>query len=814
MHVDRSRIIAGHISGGITMVTQFISKSSLNHVMNHFVGFHNGPVTAMASLPNTPGLIISGGADGCIRIWDVASFRCLRVSNASAYPIKSISFDAKTHIVASCSAGSVFVWDLDMLALSKQMSPNLDEIPVEFDPSRSFHHDQLPIHTLLHDTSSNTVVTAVDAPLPHGILVWRLGDTNEPILRFKSSTRDSSIANVTNVVWDRLNVPPSAKFSVLVSGHADSACLVWHVPESSVVGGAGVAGVTIQPVRKIQVTVSSALSALTLDPFKLIVGTVDGLIKCFDVSTGIVIKSVSVRKGGDVGHGEDGRVVKALWGGEWTLIVATRGGWVRSWDFAPVVGEFGVGGYGKMRGKANRVGKGRFGGGSGVATPVGGGGGVARVSSTGKVFSSVKAQISHEVKAELFETSMELKREKEEEARRYKLMVKMNGSASPSNFGVVGLGRSMVVGGAPPATSSSASGSGSMTRVSPMGNSLTEREMIEYAMMLSMEEQNDPFSLGDSVAAYGATPTRGRGAMPADIPKSGPILDEGSIFAPISSTPPAASRSLPKLTKDLSKPPPAPSTSSSSSSIPQSPSNPWSTGKSFASVVAAAGGSSPKLSSKSSSVLAFTESRTSPSNPFYARNVPKSRFPIAAWYEDEEWEDEMDFYRPRGLGGGGDLDANMYTPAKRRSSLSLSLSGLLPPPVEDNEAVVGGKEPCEWEGEDLQSSNASVQQSPVQQNGTPKHGSYSSSMEKRKTLLGSSSLESGATLQNMRGRSPRLGPLGSHVSPGMGPMISPSLAPTTRFSNVGVQVAPRATREDEEEELMFVLALSLSEMEQ
>ncbi|KAJ3082248.1 hypothetical protein HK100_009716, partial [Physocladia obscura] len=76
--IERSRVIAGHLSGQITTVTQFRAKASSSHTINHFFGFHNGPVTALASLINTPTIIVSGGADGCIRIWDTVTLQCLR----------------------------------------------------------------------------------------------------------------------------------------------------------------------------------------------------------------------------------------------------------------------------------------------------------------------------------------------------------------------------------------------------------------------------------------------------------------------------------------------------------------------------------------------------------------------------------------------------------------------------------------------------------------------------------------------------------------------------------------------------------------
>ncbi|KAJ3019830.1 UNVERIFIED_CONTAM: hypothetical protein HDU68_010487 [Siphonaria sp. JEL0065] len=744
----------------------------------------------------------------------------------STRPISFISFDAKNHIVASSTYSHVSVWDIDMLTLSKDVSSTAIPTPImELEKSRTFTHNSndapSQIHTVLHETSTGTLLTAINAPLPDGLALWSLQYPDVSLLRFKpGADKTSTIASVTKVVWDRIFMAPAStttastttnnSFSILVSGHSDSSCLLWNIPESALIPPKTgiISTISIQPIRKIQVTVSSPLSTLSLDPFKLLVSTTDGLIKAYDISTGLAIKTVSVRRSGEVGgFGEvhDRRFVTCVWPGEWNLIVATAGGHVRNWDFAPIAGD-GVG-YMKLRGKKNRVGKGRFS--STTGTPVGGVvagvAGSSRSSTTTKAFNG-KAQLIQDVKTETMATNLELKLEKEHEQRRLKLFAKMNGVPTPPNFGVVGMGRTIVgMGG----TGASLSKSSPPT-TTPGG--MSEQEMIDYAIMLSREEQNDPFSLGDS-ATYFTPPPKA----------SAPILDENSVFSPFLSGPSTAtSSSLPKHIS--TKPPPAPSTlgDNIAPTVSKSPTNPWGTGKSFASVAAAAVGvpsasssnssipTTPLAHKSNSSLLTFSESpvaRASPSNPFI-RSSPQCRFPMAWYDDDDDWEDEAGFYKL------GTNDGNLYTPSKRRSSLSISLSGVLPPSVEDNEAVVGEMEPGEWED-----SNAtrSVEINTQQAKKDGSLSSSASSVEKRKFLLGGST--SGAATSwgdvgaiHMR-RSPRLGPMGSHVSPQLRPAttISPSLAPTTQFSGVGVQVAPRATFDDEDEELMFVLALSLSE---
>ncbi|KAJ3242470.1 hypothetical protein HDU81_003176 [Chytriomyces hyalinus] len=832
--IERTHIVAGHLSGKVSMVTQFISRPTAIHSLSHSAGFHEGPVTALACIPNIPSIVLSGGSDGVIFVWDLVLFQCLVKFVGTASSIHTISFDAKNHVVACGENGRVCVWDFDLLSLSKV--PIVPENVPEILPSRHLAHKiqdvQTRICSLIHDVSSNTYITAVEAAIPNAVKLWSC-DSTLPLASFghaKEAMKFSSLSNLAIAAWDRpamalQSLGSGAMNSLLATGHADSSVLLWLIPELALNRSNSQSTMLITPFRKLQVTIASPLSTISIDPFKLVVSTTDGLIKAYDINTGAHIKSMSLRKGGDPAvpgiDFENRKKVTCVWGGEWNLIAATAGGHVRNWDFAPLfLGQAGREWTPGRFKKKNRAGKSRFAGvGVGGASPSPSG--LAGRSSTGKFSSSSKIQFALDVKSELLATNMELKMERAQEERRRSLWLKMNGSSrstsSPTGpVGVVGSGRSL---GAVP-------GSVSKSSESVTYAPLTEQEMIEYALMLSMEDKTG-FGLDES-AGWGL---EANGLTHEDEFAFAETVESESNPAYPTTPTKGPSKSTTFATTD------AVQTTPTNHLVQKSPGNPWSSGKSFASVVASSNSStstltSPPISSKSTSVLAFSESvpanrgtTSTPSltTPLSGNSSYRSRFPTPWYYDDGEWEDDR--FALDGYAGG------IETPTKRSSSLSLNLPSFLPPSMEDNEsASLAPRDSGEWAHDDSH-ENGNARNGGGNEISFDNHGrrlsgtrnsvsslsSSTSSLERRRFLLGTSvqgespqGLGSGLQLF----RSPRLGPMVTHVSPRLAPVaaVSPSLAPTTIFSGVGIQVAPRATPEEEDEELMYVLELSLRDM--
>ncbi|KAJ3095398.1 hypothetical protein HK100_005843 [Physocladia obscura] len=589
-----------------------------------------------------------------------------------------------------------------------------------------------PIHTLLHDRSSETIITATQSPLPHGIKLWSLLRQN--VLAVFQNPNNSlklcSFENVTAIAWDRPNLGVSiSATSLLVSAHSDASILLWRVSDALLTPVAAKSPAVVLPFRKIQVTpITIGLSTLAIDPFKIVVTTREGHVRIYDSTTGFEVKSASVRRGGDVGVrnlGDLGGIIVAT--GEWALVVANAAGHVRSWDFSP-------GGVDESEtsGKNRRLKK-------AVGTPVAPTGSARSSligsSSAGRGYSHPKSQIFHEVKNEIRETSAELKLEKLHEETQRRLWNQINGQPSfqSSTFGVVRAGKKV----------GRADGNSTASNMQRNGTEtlMTEQELIDYAIMISRDEAYYEHLLLSN--EFDSSITSG--------------ADDHSVYSTSNShnfsdlidneTSETAKSQVEILTASEKTP-------TSVSSMPR---------KSFASVASTPSISTPNIG-KSSTSFAFSE--------FLQKSSVVNLNLSLAWY-DQDWDDEESHLR--------------YKTTSKRPSLFFEQT--LPPAMKELENNFPGGESADWESDGILPSSSNIE---LNHAFSFNHGRNS--------------------VESLRiRRSPRLSLMSTHVSPKLNPQISPSLAPTTRFVGVGVQVAPRANLMDEDEELQYVLALSLTD---
>ncbi|KAI8852312.1 WD40-repeat-containing domain protein [Chytridium lagenaria] len=119
---DRSRLFAGFLNGGVAMVSNVLSRSGMPQLRT-FLGFHQGPVTKIASIPNQHNTLLSGGADGEVRVWNVSSGRSAAVCQGNTSPITSIVMDPKQFVAAGTMNGKIHVWVLDASTLKQSATP-------------------------------------------------------------------------------------------------------------------------------------------------------------------------------------------------------------------------------------------------------------------------------------------------------------------------------------------------------------------------------------------------------------------------------------------------------------------------------------------------------------------------------------------------------------------------------------------------------------------------------------------------------------------------------------------------------------------
>eukprot|EP00842_Homolaphlyctis_polyrhiza_P000501 jgi/Hompol1/1451/HPOL_000957-RA len=402
LKMDKLRIAIGYLTGHVALVTGFRDKSS--HTVRRFTGFHNGPVTCINWLPNVIGVIVSGSADGNVRIWSVSSESCVRVLAGNGAVITHLSMDHRDHVIACTSTGSCLVWDIDLVdfipnstgstrAIASQQSQTASESPQStLEPqrfSREIKCASMPIMAMIYDASCFCVAIAARRTEPllsdHGsgpmssLSIWSV-TLGVELIRFNL---DTTAIGLTAINWDRPSKGPAeAGVSLLASGNESGSIKLWKVPAikvpSAKVPHTEISCVTITPMRTITSIHLSPITQLWLDEHKLISASSDGKIKIFDVLTGSLIRNLSIKLGRSPWpeiepNDAERNAIHCLWASELSL-VACAGASVKFWSFDHAVQATPGSSAKKKKGSRTilRSGAGGSGGGSGSGSGAGG----------------------------------------------------------------------------------------------------------------------------------------------------------------------------------------------------------------------------------------------------------------------------------------------------------------------------------------------------------------------------------------------------------------------------------------------------------
>jgi WD40 repeat protein len=74
--LERHRILWGYKSGAIGFTT--LNKQGSNRFFKQFLDFHAGPVSVLAWSSKFMNVVVSGGEDGLVNLWNVNSGRCIK----------------------------------------------------------------------------------------------------------------------------------------------------------------------------------------------------------------------------------------------------------------------------------------------------------------------------------------------------------------------------------------------------------------------------------------------------------------------------------------------------------------------------------------------------------------------------------------------------------------------------------------------------------------------------------------------------------------------------------------------------------------
>ncbi|KAG0068860.1 hypothetical protein BGZ89_003951 [Linnemannia elongata] len=122
MTMDRHRVLWGLSTGQVSLT--ILSYATAGQSFQTFSGFHNGPVSCVKLVPNYLGFVLTGGADGVVRLWDVVKARTVRefrtglsLTGANTGRIDHICCEPSSRIIAGTSGGEIYIWDVDINAI-------------------------------------------------------------------------------------------------------------------------------------------------------------------------------------------------------------------------------------------------------------------------------------------------------------------------------------------------------------------------------------------------------------------------------------------------------------------------------------------------------------------------------------------------------------------------------------------------------------------------------------------------------------------------------------------------------------------------
>ncbi|KAJ3107668.1 hypothetical protein HDU96_007836 [Phlyctochytrium bullatum] len=541
---DRSRLFAGLLNGGIHVATNVLSRSA-PFTVRAFSGFHDGPVSKLFCPAGNHNAIVSGGYDGTMRVWNVATGTTIAVGDVNTSTITALAADIRQFIAAGTQNGSISVWSVDPMTLkrlavpanlhsnatSPALNPVISPTPVVLPQKLTFSHFKTPtanrpVTAMQLDTVLGVLVTLCECPaneVSNAVRLWNVGGGCETGVRLGcgldgvptgKGSAVTHIGRITAMQWDRPVLGPTErKTSILATGDEHGRICLWELFDAALLAvNPTQHAPRLTPLRVLQAH-PSPVSTLQMDPFKLVSGSAAGSVRVFDITTGRVLQSLSLRRGNEVGDptNGDGRSIGHLWMGEWSL-TAAAGGTVRCWDFKANSGNSAGAGPGRARRRAMRTrteAAARLGvaspGGRGSPAHSGGGSG----SSLASRIASPKAQLNLDLRHELRDYEDFEHHRRKMEQRREREWARSHGRAQGSLEG------------------------------------MSEDELVNYALMLSMEQSPA------TAAATTFTPMDEAEAIA--LAESLSLAEHqqrqaSSPLSPLASVPGRASESLPNLT--------------------------------------------------------------------------------------------------------------------------------------------------------------------------------------------------------------------------------------------------------------------------
>ncbi|CAO3577746.1 unnamed protein product [Absidia cylindrospora] len=358
LKMDSNRVLWGFSPGYITMTTR--AKTLVRRQLKVFSDFHQGAVRVLCLPSFVPDVVLSGGDDGMVKIWNASTGLSLTDLYGSTSSPTCLEATSDHHVVAGFTNGTVVLWNLHLGKLlrhrqhiARQQQQGIEQTDDEFGNTsrqRRLIHPPLidkdtPVQSVHYDTVTRTLLVAydglsklyqynietcqlvaifgsedLDRPLAGHTLVKIEMDNNSNSSNIKATKSNKALVATFHSSSPQRPSTPSTSTSptirLVATGDTSGAICLW--PLDSNIGNATKTETddvaTIHPLRQFHGN-ESPISAIHLDGFKMVSGADDGRIRIWDPLTGEMLMPLNIFC--DEYRG-----------------VATIGHQVKSWDFS------------------------------------------------------------------------------------------------------------------------------------------------------------------------------------------------------------------------------------------------------------------------------------------------------------------------------------------------------------------------------------------------------------------------------------------------------------------------------------------------
>ncbi|KAI8996793.1 quinon protein alcohol dehydrogenase-like superfamily [Pilobolus umbonatus] len=372
--MDGERVLWGHESGSITLCIRKKSNGNPHNKFKVFSGFHLGPVTLLSFPKLVSDVVVSGGVDRTIKIWDITTTLSVWTLLGPALPT-SLEVTPDHRIIVGCEDGTISVWNdinLGQLAqfhrdnssssnydiLKRRLSSEIESKKLIIPPFNE--SDRHQVKSMIYDTQKCVIIVtytgstmikkyAVESGqclatyvLGHAhaneitSIKWDISPVNtigslESILKFRRT--QNKRGNIIDLTLGKTADSDSSTghalskaTRLLVSGDDFGRICVWNGDHD---------GIT-KPIRILDGHAAS-ISALFVDKFKIVSGSDDGWIHVWEPLSGrnILTFSNKIPKNAPINRDDVNMTrVTNIDCSEYQGVV-TIGNMIKIWDFSP-----------------------------------------------------------------------------------------------------------------------------------------------------------------------------------------------------------------------------------------------------------------------------------------------------------------------------------------------------------------------------------------------------------------------------------------------------------------------------------------------